>query len=206
MVQNFKKIFTSANQLIHWMYGKTIQYAKHPQAIWILAFVSFIESSCFPIPPDILMIPMMIAQPKKSFLYAAVCTIFSVIGGFAGYAIGLFLYDAVAVPIFSFYGYMDELQTFIKAYNQYGAWIVAAAGFTPFPYKVITIMSGMTNLDLMVFAVASILSRGGRFFFIAALFWKFGAPIQDFINKNLGWLATLFFALLFGGFAAIKVI
>ena len=188
------------------MYNWVLKCSEHPQAVWLLALFSFAESSFFPIPPDVLLIPMMLARPKQAFWLAGICTVSSVIGGFAGYAIGMFLYDAVAVPIFSFYGYMDQVEVFKQAYNGYGAWIVAAAGFTPFPYKVITILSGMTDLNLDVFAIASILSRGGRFFLLAVLLWKFGAPMQVFIEKNLGWLATLFFALLAGGFAVIKYI
>lgn len=205
MKNSVKIFFTGCGNLMRRLYAATIRYAQHPQAVWILAFVSFVESSCFPVPPDVLLIPMMIARPSRAFFYAGVCTLASVVGGFFGYAIGWFLYDAVAVPIFSFYGYMDKLQVFIDAYNQFGAWIVAAAGFTPFPYKIITILSGMTHLNLGVFAVASVLSRGGRFFLLGALFWKFGAPMEKFIEKHLGWLATLFFVLLAGGFAAMKL-
>lgn len=205
MKNRIKKIFEQSGILMRRLYNMVIKYAQHPQAVWILAFVSFVESSCFPIPPDALLIPMMIARPSRSFFYAGVCTAASVAGGFFGYAIGWFLYDAVAVPIFTFYGYMDKLQVFIDAYNQFGAWIVAAAGFTPFPYKVITILSGMTHLNLGVFAIASVLSRGGRFFLLGVLLWKFGAPMEKFIEKHLGWLATVFFLLLAGGFAVIKL-
>ncbi|MCQ2915087.1 MAG: DedA family protein [Alphaproteobacteria bacterium] len=200
------KLLIKIQDLMHKMYNKIIQYAQHPHAVWILAFISFLESSCFPIPPDALLIPMMVAKPKKSFLYATVCTVASVVGGFAGYAIGMFLYDTVAEPILNYYGYMDKLQVFKNYYYQYGAWIVAAAGFTPFPYKVITILSGSLGLAIGVFSVASILSRGGRFFVLAFLLWKFGAPIQGFIDKHLGKLSILFFLLLVGGFALIKFI
>lgn len=136
----------------------------------------------FPIPPDILLIPMILATPATAYRDAAVCTVSSVLGGFFGYLIGMFLYDAVAVPVFTFYNYMEQLEAFKGYYNSYGAWVVAMAGFTPFPYKVITITSGMTGLDLGVFTIASVLSRGGRFFLLAFLlknganrcgrFWK----------------------------------
>ena len=204
-MNSIKKFLAWGGKTMHRLYDAVIRYAQHPQAVWILAAVSFAESSCFPIPPDVMLIPMMIARPSRSFFYAGVCTAASVTGGFFGYAIGWFLYDAVAVPIFTFYGYMDKLQVFVNAYNQFGAWIVAAAGFTPFPYKVITILSGMTHLNLGVFAIASVLSRGGRFFLLGALLWKFGAPMEKFIEKHLGWLATVFFLLLAGGFAVIKL-
>ena len=188
------------------MYNWVLKCSEHPQAVWLLALFSFAESSFFPIPPDVLLIPMMLARPKQVFKLAGVCTVSSVIGGFAGYAIGMFLYDNVAVPILSFYNYMDKFQLFVDSYNQYGVWIVAAAGFTPFPYKVITITSGMTGLNIAAFALASLISRGGRFFLLAILFWKFGAPVQKFIEKNLGWLSTLFFILLVGSFILLKYI
>ncbi len=200
-----KKISEKWTAFFKGMYDRVLKCAEHPQAVWLLALFSFAESSFFPIPPDVLLIPMILARPNRAFRLAAICTVASVAGGFAGYAIGAFLYDAVAVPIFDFYGYTDKVEVFKQAYNAYGAWIVAAAGFTPFPYKVITILSGMTGLSLDVFSVASVLSRGGRFFLLAALLWKFGAPMEKFIEKNLGWLATLFFALLAGGFAAVKM-
>lgn len=188
------------------MYDWVLQCSMHPQAVWLLALFSFAESSFFPIPPDVLLIPMILARPNRAFFLAGICTVSSVVGGFFGYMIGMFLYESVALPIFDFYNYTDKLQAFIESYNHYGAWIVAAAGFTPFPYKVITITSGMTGLELGVFTIASVVSRGGRFFLLAFLLWKFGAPMQKFIEKNMGWLATLFFVLLAGGFALIKYI
>lgn len=186
------------------LYDWSLGYASHPQALWILGAFSFIESSFFPIPPDILLIPMILACPAKAYRAALVCTLSSVAGGFFGYLIGKFLYDSVAVPIFTFYDYMGQVETFREYYNTYGAWIVAAAGFTPFPYKVITILSGMTNLDLAVFSLASIISRGGRFYLLAFLLKRWGEPMKNFLEKNLGWLATLFFLLLAGGFALLK--
>ena len=200
-----KSFFEKWTAFFKRMYDWVLKCAEHPQAVWLLALFSFAESSFFPIPPDVLLIPMILARPERAFRLAAICTVSSVAGGFAGYAIGAFLYDAVAVPIFDFYGYTDKVETFKQAYNAYGAWIVAAAGFTPFPYKVITILSDMTGWTLDIFSIASVLSRGGRFFLLAVLLWKFGAPMEKFIEKNLGWLATLFFALLVGGFAAVKL-
>ena len=199
-----KRISEKWTAFFQTMYAWVLKCSEHPQSVWLLVLFSFAESSFFPIPPDVLLIPMMLARPKQVFRLAGICTASSVIGGFAGYAIGMFLYDNVAVPILSFYNYMDKFSLFIDSYNQYGIWIVAAAGFTPFPYKVITITSGMTGLDLFQFGSASLISRGGRFFLLAILFWKFGAPVQKFIEKNLGWLSTLFFILLFGSFYALK--
>lgn len=178
--------------------------AGHPHALWVLAGISFIESSVFPIPPDILIIPMILAAPKRAWLIATICTVSSVLGGLLGYAIGLLLFDTIGQPVMDFYGYGEKFGDFQQRYDEWGAWIVAAAGFTPFPYKVITIASGALDLNLTVFIIASVLSRGARFFLLAALLWKFGEPIRVFIEKYLPWLATAFFVLLFGGFLAIK--
>lgn len=198
------KIYYKWTDFVQFVYDWSLRYAAHPKALWILAAFSFVESSFFPIPPDILLIPMILATPATAYRDAAVCTVSSVLGGFLGYAIGMFLYDAVAVPVFAFYNYTDQLEAFKGYYNAYGAWVVAMAGFTPFPYKVITITSGMTGLDLGVFTIASVLSRGARFFLLAFLLKRWGEPMKVFLEKNLGWLATLFFFLLFGGFLAIK--
>ncbi|MFA7429194.1 MAG: YqaA family protein [Rhodospirillaceae bacterium] len=185
-------------------YDWTMAQAARRNAVWVLAVVSFVESSVFPIPPDVLLIPMVLAAPQRAWFYALVCTVASVIGGFAGYVIGYGLYEAVAQPILALYGYADKFAHFQAMYNEWGAWIVFGAGVTPFPYKVITIASGVTNLDLVVFGVASVLSRGLRFFIVAALLWKFGPPIRGFIEQHLGKLTVAFFVLLLGGFFALR--
>jgi len=186
------------------LYDKTMALSAHRHALAALAAISFIESSVFPIPPDVLLIPMVLAARDQAWKIAAVCTVASVIGGLAGYGIGYFLFETVGRPIVDFYGYGAKFSAFQETYNEWGAWIVAGAGLTPFPYKVITIASGVTALDPAVFTIASALSRGLRFFLVAALLWKFGAPIRSFIEKNLGVLTVVFFALLFGGFVALK--
>jgi len=178
----------------------------HRHALWALAAVAFIESSVFPIPPDILIIPMVLAAPQRAWKIALVATVASVLGGMVGYGIGAFLFDSLGRPLLDFYGYADRFAEFQERYNEWGAWIVAGAGFTPFPYKVITIASGVTGLDPVVFMVASVLSRGARFFLIAALLWKFGTPIRAFIDRYLPLLATAFFLLLFGGFIALRYV
>lgn len=188
------------------LYDWTMNLAAHRHALWALALVSFIESSVFPIPPDIMLIPMVLAARQKAWTIAFVCTVASVLGGYAGYGIGFFLFETVGRPLLEFYGYGGKFADFQAYYNEWGAWIVGGAGLTPFPYKVITIASGVTSLDPVVFGVASILSRGLRFFIVAALLWKFGEPIRAFIEKNLGILATVFFVFLFGGFLLIKFI
>ncbi len=186
------------------MYDWTIHLAETRHALWALAFVAFIESSVFPIPPDLLMIPMILAMPSRAWLIAGVATISSVLGGLAGYFIGYALFDSVGLPVLQFYGkdaYFDE---FALRYNEWGAWAVLIAGVTPFPYKVITILSGTTGLSLPVFMVASVAARGLRFFIVAGLLWKFGPPIRDFIEKRLGLMFTLFCVILLGGFAAVR--
>lgn len=187
-------------------YDWTMAQAARRNAVWILAIVSFVESSVFPIPPDALLIPMILAAPHRAWFYALVCTVASVAGGIAGYGIGFVLYEVMAQPILSFYGYMDKFAEFQALYNEWGAWIVFGAGVTPFPYKVITIASGVTELNLVVFMVASVLARGLRFFIVAALLWKFGPPIRVFIERHLGKLTVLFFVLLLGGFFALRLL
>jgi membrane protein YqaA with SNARE-associated domain len=183
-----------------------MRLAGHRHAMWAMGFISFIESSIFPVPPDALMMPMVLARRDNAWRIASVCTIASVIGGLFGYMIGYFLWDVIGQQVMDFYGYAAKMDAFAALYNEWGFWIVAGAGFTPFPYKVITIASGLTQLDLAVFMVASVVSRGARFFLVAGLLWYFGPPIKVFIEKNLGLLATAFFLLLLGGFAAVRYV
>jgi len=190
--------------MLRGLYDWTMRLAAHHNANWVLAFVSFVESSVFPIPPDVLLIPMVLAQRARAFLLALNCTVASVLGGLLGYAIGFFLFEAVGLPILEFYGYADRFAEFQGRYNEWGAWIVFIAGITPFPYKVITIASGVAALDLGVFIAASVVARGLRFFIVAGLLWAFGPAIQAFIERYLPWLFTLFVVSLFAGFAAIR--
>jgi membrane protein YqaA with SNARE-associated domain len=149
---------------------------------------------------------MVLAAPSRAWLIAGVATASSVIGGVAGYAIGALLFETLGQPILAFYGYLERFAEFQASYNEWGAWIVFGAGLTPFPYKVITIASGVTRLDLVTFMIASVLARGLRFCALAALLWWFGPPIRRFIERNLGWLTVVFFLLLFGGFALLKLL
>ena len=185
--------------MIRRLYDWTLSLSAHPRALWALAFVSFIESSVFPIPPDILMIPMIIATPSRAWLIALVATVSSVLGGMLGYLIGAAVFETVGQWIFEVYGKEDAVAAFNDRFNEWGAWAVLVAGVTPFPYKVITIMSGWTGLSIPVFIVSSIVARGLRFFVLAGLLWKFGPPIRVFIEKYLGLVFTLFVQLLFGG-------
>lgn len=188
------------------LYARTIALAEHPRALWLLAVISFAESSVFPIPPDVLMIPMILARPSRAWLIALVALVSSVLGGLAGYAIGALAWESLGLPILTTLGKADAMAEFNATFNGVGFWAVLAAGVTPFPYKVITIMSGWTGMSLTTFVVTSIIARGLRFFIVAALLWTFGAPIRDFIEKRLGLMFTLFIVLLLGGFLVVRVL
>lgn len=192
--------------MIRSLYDWTMSLAERKEALWFLALIAFIESSVFPIPPDILLIPLLIARPKQALLIWFVITVASVLGGYGGYLIGAMFFESVGKWVLELYGKLDKFESFSDMYNEQGAWIVFFAGITPFPYKVITIASGVTKLDPVTFGVASVLARGLRFGIICALLYFFGAPIRAFIEKNLGWLSVVFFVLLIGGFALLKYI
>lgn len=186
------------------LYDYTMSLAASPYAVWALAAVAFVESSVFPIPPDVLLIPMILAARMKAFNYILVATIFSVLGGLAGYGIGWGLWEVVGQPVLELYGAMEKFEEFKAGYNEHGWLIVFIFGLTPFPYKVITIASGAFGMDLLPFIVASLLSRGGRFLIVGGLLWRFGEPIRAFIEKYLGLLTILFCVLLIGGFVVLK--
>lgn len=191
-------------RMIRRLYDWTLSLADSRNAMWALFIVAFVESSIFPIPPDVLMVPMILARPSRAFAIAAVALAGSVLGGLAGYGIGWAFFEQIGRPVLEFYGKQAYFDEFGARYNDYGAWAVLIAGVTPFPYKVITILSGSTGLDLWVFMAASVIARGIRFFLVAALLWKFGAPVRRFIEKYLGLLFTLFVLLLIGGFYALR--
>ncbi len=186
------------------LYDWTMRLAASRHAVRALAAVSFVESSVFPVPPDTLLVPMVLAERAKAWWFAALCTLTSVLGGLAGYAIGLFLFEAVAEPVLDFYGYAGKFGQFAETYNNWGAWAVLIAGVTPFPFKVITIASGATKLSLTIFIVASLIARAIRFFAVAGLLYVFGPPIRDFIEKRLGLVFTIALGLLLGGFIVAR--
>ena len=190
--------------MLRGLYDRTMALAETRYALLALAAVSFIESSVFPIPPDVMLIPMILAAPSRAWVIAGVCTVASVLGGGLGYLIGAVLLDSVGMPVLELYGKAHYFEEFARRFNDYGAWAVLFAGITPFPYKVITITSGATGLDFGVFMVSSVIARGLRFFIVAALLWKFGAPIRRFIEERFGLMTILFFILLIGGFAAVR--
>jgi len=186
------------------LYDWTMDLASHRRAPHALFWVSFIESSFFPIPPDVLLMPMVLAKRMRAWAYATIATVGSVLGGAAGYLIGLFLFDLLGKPLLDLYGYAEQFERFASTYNEYGALIVFFFGVTPFPYKVITIASGVTQLNFVIFVLASIASRGLRFYLVSGLLYWFGAPIREFIEQRLGLVTTVFFVLLFGGFITLR--
>lgn len=194
------------SKFVRKIYDAVFHLSKDNGAMYWLFAVAFIESSFFPIPPDVMLIPMILAAPEKAWKIAGVATVGSVIGAYFGYAIGFYFFQLIAEPLLGFYGYLDKFNSFKNLYNQYGAWIVFGAGITPFPYKIITIASGVVHTNLLVFTVASIIARGMRFFLVAWLLKKYGEAMREFIEKNLGWLSVVFLLLLIGGFAAVKFI
>lgn len=178
--------------------------AQHRYALWVLAAVAFMESSFFPIPPDLMMIPMILARPSRAFLIAGVATLASVAGGLLGYAIGWFAFETLGQPMLEALGKANYFDEFAARYNEWGIWVVLTAGVTPFPFKVITIMSGATGLPLIVFTLTAIVARALRFFIVAALLYKFGTPIRDFIERRLGLVFAAVVILLFLGFYMVR--
>lgn len=192
--------------MLRGLYDWTMRMAASKRAPWALAAVSFAESSFFPIPPDIMLIPMVLSDRRKAWWYATVATIASVIGGILGYAIGYYLYDAVGLPILKFYGREHALDSFMAFVQEYGVEAVIIKGATPIPYKVVTIAAGVGHMNLWAFIGASIVARAMRFYLVAGLLYFFGEPIRAFIEKRLGLVMTTFVVLLVGGFIAVKYI
>src|SRR6516225_1656542 len=174
------------------LYDKVITLSESRQALPTLAAVSFAESSFFPIPPDVVLVPMALAQPHKARLYALVCTVASVLGGILGYAIGAFLYDTVGHWLISAYGYGEGVEAFRAAYAKWGAWIILIKGMTPIPYKIVTIASGFAGYSFFMFVVLSLITRGARFFLEAELLRYFGEYARHIIEKRLALWTSLF--------------
>ena len=192
--------------LIRKLYDWTLEKSRHPKASWFLAFISFIESSFFPIPPDIILIPMIIAKRTRAWFYAFVCTMSSVLGGLFGYCIGYFFYNSIGKIILEYYGLTNQFIIFEEYYLKYGILIVIGAGITPFPYKFITIASGVFGLNVFLFTVVSFFSRGLRFYLLSFLLKFFLEKIEKLIDKYFNILAILFFVLLVAGIVVVKYI
>lgn len=186
--------------LYDWMMRK----AADDRAPAALFGVSFIESSVFPIPPDVMLVPMVLANRMKAWWYATLATVGSVLGGVLGYAIGYYLFDTIGQPVLQFYGKADSFQTFVDWFNTWGVWILIIKGMTPFPYKVLTIAAGVAHMNVLSFMAASVVARAMRFYLVAGLLYYFGEPIRDFIEKRLTLVTTAFVVLLVGGFVAVR--
>ncbi len=186
------------------LYDKTMALAGHPHAERWLAVVSFTEASFFPIPPDVMMLPMILAERRRAWRIALITSLASIAGAFLGYAIGHFFYESIGLPILELYGHVEKFAEFQALYNEWGFWIVFAAGFTPIPFKVMTIASGVTGMALLPFGIAALAGRSLRFFLVAGLLYLFGPPIRVFIERYLGLLTLAFCVLLIGGFLGLR--
>jgi membrane protein YqaA with SNARE-associated domain len=182
------------------IYDWCIDAAHKPYAMWIMGAVAFAESSFFPVPPDVMLIPMSLARPQRAWLYALVCTATSVLGGMLGYAIGALLYDSLGHWLITLYGLSDKIDAFRASYAQWGAWIIIGKGLTPIPYKLVTIASGFAGYNVGLFILCSIIARGGRFFIVAILLNRYGDTIRAEIEKRLGLYVALGAAVLIAGF------
>lgn len=187
------------------LYARTLALAASPRAAWWLAVVAFAEASCFPVPPDALLIPMALARPREAWRFAAICTVASVIGGALGYFIGYAVFDQLARPLIRLYGYGDRFAAFQALYGQYGLWVILIKGLTPIPYKIVTIASGAARFNFWVFMAASLATRGLRFFLVAALLRAFGTPVRDFIERRLALVTGALAAGVIGGFLLLKL-
>ncbi|MBB3973838.1 YqaA family protein [Hansschlegelia beijingensis] len=188
------------------LYEWTLSLAAGPKADRALFWVAFTESSFFPLPPDVLLVPMTIARPDRAYYYAILCGVASTLGGLLGYAIGALLYDSVGLWIINLYGYGDKMEAFRHAYAEYGLWIILLKGLTPIPYKLVTIVSGFAGYNVFLFVVLTIISRTLRFLAVAWLLKRYGEPVREFIEKRLEVATILLLAFVVGGFVLVKYV
>jgi membrane protein YqaA with SNARE-associated domain len=186
------------------LYDWVIRLASSRYAIPAMGVVAFAESSFFPIPPDVMLIPLVLANRTKAFRIALVCTVCSVVGGLLGYAIGFYFFETIGAWLVRTYGLQTGLENFRHGFAEYGTWIILIKGLTPIPYKLVTIASGAAHFDLFTFVWASIVTRGARFFIVSALLWRYGEPIRTFIEKRLTLVTWVFLIALVGGFVAFR--
>ena len=186
------------------LYDRVLQWAGHRHALPALGVVSFLESSVFPIPPDVMLIPMVLANRQRAFTIALVCTVASVLGGLLGYAIGYWFIETAGAWVIRTYGLEGGWAEFRAGFERWGIWIILIKGLTPIPYKLVTIACGAAHFDLVTFVWASMLTRGLRFYIVATLLWRYGEPIRAFIEKRLDVLAWSFLAVLVGGFVVVR--
>jgi membrane protein YqaA with SNARE-associated domain len=185
------------------LYDWCIQAAEKKSATWILGVVSFAESSFFPVPPDVMLIPMSLARPDKAYHYAFICTLTSVAGGVVGYLIGALLYDSLGLLVIQLYGYGEKIEAFREMYRQWGAWIILLKGLTPIPYKLVTISSGFVGYNFFLFVLLSLITRGARFYVLAFLLHRYGPWAREIIEKRLGLWTAIGAAALVGGFLIV---
>ncbi|MFT8675532.1 MAG: YqaA family protein [Acetobacter sp.] len=190
--------------MLNRLYDRVMRHAASPHAAWWLAALAFSEASFFPLPPETLLVPMVLANRDKAWRYAAICTVASVAGGLLGWLIGAVLLDAVARPIVHLYHAEHTLAALQEKFRQWGVWIILIKGLTPIPYKFVTIASGMAHFAIAPFMLASLVTRGVRFFLVATLLWRFGAPIERFLERRLPLITGAFAVLLVGGFLALR--
>jgi membrane protein YqaA with SNARE-associated domain len=193
---------TAPRSLLRRMYDWCIDAADKPHAVWTLGAISFAESSFFPVPPDVMLIPMSLARPQRAYVMALWCTVASVVGGLVGYSIGALLYDSVGTWLINLYGYGSKVEAFREAYAQWGAWIILLKGLTPIPYKVVTITSGFAAYNIWLFVLFSIITRGARFFILAFLLHRYGEHAREIIEKRLGFWVTIGAIVVIGGILA----
>ncbi len=186
------------------LYDWVLKRSQKPSAIWWLICVSFAESSFFPAPPDILLVPMCLSHRNRAWSYGIICTISSVIGGLFGYLVGYTLFESIGVAILEFYNYQDAFERVIAEFRSWAFWAIALKGLTPIPYKIVTIACGVAKIDLKIFLLASIIARSMRFLAISGLCWYYGEPVKKFIEKNLNKVAIGGGLLLIGGFLLFK--
>jgi membrane protein YqaA with SNARE-associated domain len=184
------------------LYDWCIAAAGKPYASWILGIVSFAESSFFPVPPDVMLIPMALARPKRAWFYATLCTATSVAGGLLGYVIGAWLYDSLGAWVVRVYGYGDKIDMVRAAYAEYGPWIIIGKGVTPIPYKLVTITAGFAGYSLPLFLLFSVIARGMRFYLLAFLLNRYGERAREIIEKRLGLWVTIAALVVVSGFVA----
>jgi membrane protein YqaA with SNARE-associated domain len=190
--------------MIRRLYDKILALSGSAYAPWWLAAISFAESSFFPVPPDALLIPMVIARPQRAWMLAGICTLASVSGGALGYLIGFELFDQFAKPLLHFYHYDAAFDRFKDMYAQYGLWVILIKGLTPIPYKIVTIASGAVQFNFAMFMAASLVTRAARFFLLAAILRRFGAPVRDFIERRLTLVTTAAACAIIGGVLVLK--
>jgi membrane protein YqaA with SNARE-associated domain len=188
------------------LYQRVLALSASPRAPWWLALVSFAESSFFPIPPDVLLVPMALARPERAWRLAAICTVASVIGGLLGYYIGYALFEVIATPLLHAYHYEAAFERFKQTYAEYGLWVILVKGLTPIPYKIVTIASGAASFSLPVFIAASIVTRGARFFLVATLLHFYGDRVRIFIERRLTLVTTAVALGIVAGFVVIRYV